>query len=134
MIDVSHWLGALITSGGDHRHARASRPVRALVHAAAAALLPCRRAAVTVTVASGTHDVHTVAVSEPPEQAWAAAAAVSARGSRPLSRRAGASRVLSIVSERYDEMWTAAKGLYKLEPIIADGGEITLWAPHVHVR
>jgi len=31
----------------------------------------------------------------------------------------------------YDEIWTAAKGFYKLEPVVADGGEVILYAPHV---
>lgn len=128
MIDASHWLGALLTSAAVIG-TPGTTPVRALI-GAAADLIPCRRAAVAVTVASGTHDVHTVAVSEPPGAAWAAAAAVSAEVHvRYLD--APVRRVLSIVSERYDEMWTAAKGLYKLEPVVADGGEITLWAPHV---
>lgn len=128
MIDASHWLGALITSGVVIGTPGVT-PVRALIEAAAE-LIPGRRAAVAVTVASGTHDVHTVAVSEPPRAAWAAAAAVSAEVHvRYLDRPVR--RVLSMVSERYDEMWTAAKGLYKLEPVVADGGEIVLWAPHV---
>jgi hypothetical protein len=25
----------------------------------------------------------------------------------------------------YDDIWTAAKGMYKMEPAIADGGEVT---------
>ena len=40
-------------------------------------------------------------------------------------------RVLSIVPPMYDEIWTAAKGFYKLEPVVADGGEVILYAPHV---
>ena len=28
-------------------------------------------------------------------------------------------------------MWTAAKGFYKLEPVVADGGEAVVYAPHV---
>jgi lactate racemase len=39
--------------------------------------------------------------------------------------------VLSIVPPMYDEIWTAAKGFYKLEPVVADGGEVILYAPHV---
>jgi nickel-dependent lactate racemase len=31
----------------------------------------------------------------------------------------------------YDDLWTAAKGMYKLEPAIADGGEVVLYAPHI---
>lgn len=31
----------------------------------------------------------------------------------------------------YDDIWTAAKGMYKLEPIIETGGEGILYAPHI---
>ena len=32
---------------------------------------------------------------------------------------------------KYEDIWTAAKGFYKVEPIVADGGEVILYAPHV---
>jgi nickel-dependent lactate racemase len=38
---------------------------------------------------------------------------------------------LSIVPSMYDDIWTAAKGFYKLEPVVADGGELILFAPHI---
>ena len=41
-------------------------------------------------------------------------------------------RVLSIMPEMYDDLWTAAKGMYKLEPVIEDGGEVVIYAPHIH--
>jgi len=28
-------------------------------------------------------------------------------------------------------MWTGAKGFYKVEPIVADGGQVVLYAPHI---
>jgi hypothetical protein len=28
-------------------------------------------------------------------------------------------------------MWTAAKGFYKVEPVVADGGEVVIYAPHI---
>ncbi|MCB0235589.1 MAG: hypothetical protein KDG58_15515, partial [Anaerolineae bacterium] len=31
----------------------------------------------------------------------------------------------------YDDIWTAAKGMYKLEPVVADGGEVIIYAPHI---
>ena len=34
--------------------------------------------------------------------------------------------------ELYDDLWTAAKGMYKLEPAIADGGEVIIFAPHIN--
>jgi hypothetical protein len=31
----------------------------------------------------------------------------------------------------YDELWTAAKAMYKLEPAVAPGGEVIIYAPHL---
>jgi hypothetical protein len=28
-------------------------------------------------------------------------------------------------------MWTGAKGFYKVEPVVADGGEVVVYAPHI---
>ena len=40
-------------------------------------------------------------------------------------------RVLALIPQMYDDLWTGAKGMYKTEPIIADGGEVVLYAPHI---
>jgi len=40
-------------------------------------------------------------------------------------------RVLSMASTIYDDLWTAAKAMYKTEPAIADGGEVIIYAPHI---
>ena len=40
-------------------------------------------------------------------------------------------RVLSVMPTMYDDIWTAAKGMYKMEPAIADGGEVIIYAPHI---
>jgi lactate racemase len=39
--------------------------------------------------------------------------------------------VLSLVAPRYEDLWTGAKGFYKVEPVVADGGEVVLYAPHI---
>jgi nickel-dependent lactate racemase len=31
----------------------------------------------------------------------------------------------------YDEIWTAGKCMYKMEPVVADGGDLIIYAPHV---
>jgi nickel-dependent lactate racemase len=31
----------------------------------------------------------------------------------------------------YDELWTGAKAMYKLEPAVAVGGEVIIYAPHL---
>ena len=40
-------------------------------------------------------------------------------------------RVLSVIPTKYEDMWTGAKGFYKVEPVVADGGEVILYAPHI---
>jgi len=65
-----------------------------------------------------------------PEEAYEHAADLSAKlhivyVDKPFKR------VLSVMPEMYDDLWTAAKGMYKLEPAIADGGEVIIYAPHI---
>ncbi|MFJ4622448.1 lactate racemase domain-containing protein [Streptomyces sp. NPDC088812] len=127
IIDVSHWLGALITSA-EIIGTRGITPVRALIDEASA-LIPSRRRALCVVVRSGTGDLHAAAYGAP-EDAWSAAADVSAE-THVRYLDAPVRRVLSLMPAKYDDIWTAAKGFYKLEPVVADGGEVILYAPHV---
>ncbi|HOL21303.1 MAG TPA: lactate racemase domain-containing protein [bacterium] len=39
--------------------------------------------------------------------------------------------VLSIAPPMYEDIWTAGKCMYKLEPVVADGGTLIIYAPHV---
>jgi len=32
----------------------------------------------------------------------------------------------------YDELWVGGKCMYKLEPVLDDGGELIIYAPHIH--
>ena len=127
IIDFSHWLGALITSS-EIIGTRGITPVRALIDDAVG-LIPTRRLALCLVVESGTKRLHAASFGTP-EQAWAACADVSAEVHvRYLPRPVR--RVLSLVSEKYDDMWTGAKGFYKVEPVVADGGEVIIYAPHI---
>ncbi|MFG1997128.1 lactate racemase domain-containing protein [Actinoplanes sp. NPDC048988] len=127
IIDFSHWLGALITSASIIG-TRGVTPVRALIDQAAA-LIPSRRLALCLVVQSGTGALHAAALGSP-EQAWAAAAEVSAE-THVRYLDAPVSKVLSIIPTKYDDMWTGAKGFYKVEPVVADGGQVILYAPHI---
>ena len=40
--------------------------------------------------------------------------------------------VLSCAPKMYDELWVGGKCMYKLEPVVADGGELIIYAPHIH--
>lgn len=127
VIDASHWLGALITSSRIIGTPGVT-PVRQLIDLAAARI-PARRLCAAVVVAPEGLGVHGVYVGTT-EAAWAAAAALSAEVhvryvERPFRR------VVSVMPPMYDDIWTAAKGMYKVEPVVADGGEIIVYAPHV---
>ncbi|MGI5229205.1 lactate racemase domain-containing protein [Actinoallomurus sp. CA-142502] len=127
VIDVSHWLGALITSA-EIIGTRGTTPVRALIDRAAAKV-PSELRCFSLVVESGTSNLHAITYGDT-RDAWAAAADITAQVDVKYLD-APVKRVLSLVSRRYDEIWTAAKGMYKVEPVVADGGQVVLYAPHV---
>jgi nickel-dependent lactate racemase len=127
LIDVTHWLGALLTSR-EIIGTRDVTPVRALVDEASR-LVPGERHALCVVVDHATGGLQSMAFGDP-VAAWAAAADVSAR-SHIVYLPQPVPRVLALVSPRYTDLWTGAKGFYKVEPVVADGGEVVLYAPHI---
>jgi nickel-dependent lactate racemase len=127
VINVSHWLGALITSA-QMIGTRGVTPVRAMIDEAAS-LVPGERLALCLVAQSGTDALHAAAFGTP-EGAWAAAADVSAQ-THVRYLDAPRRRVLSLVQTKYEDMWTGAKGFYKVEPIVADGGQVVIYAPHI---
>jgi nickel-dependent lactate racemase len=82
-----------------------------------------------MVVRSGSTDLHALAYGAP-ETSWEACAEVSAQVHVRYLDRPYA-RVVSVVPHKYDDMWTGAKGFYKVEPVVADGGEVILYAPHI---
>ncbi|WP_371404660.1 lactate racemase domain-containing protein [Kribbella sp. NBC_00662] len=127
VIDFSHWLGALITSA-NIIGTPGITPVRALINEAAA-LIPAEKLALSVVAQSGTDALHAVAFGDT-ESSWQAAAEISAQTHiRYLDHPV--QRVVSVMPPKYADIWTAAKGFYKVEPIVADGGEVVIYAPHV---
>ena len=124
IINFTHWLGAVITNykviGAGYT------PVRAVIDRAAAFIDRPKACFALVVTHAGLAGMYFGS----PEQAWQSAAELSARKhivyvDKPFQR------VLSIMPEMYDDLWTAAKGMYKMEPAVADGGEIVIYAPHL---
>ena len=124
VIDVSHWLGGLLTSkaiiGTKHT------PVRRLIDRAAS-FVSVPTLCLAFVVGSDHEHLAGLYVG-PPKEAWSMAADLSARlhvtyVDRPFTQ------ALTIVPPLYDDLWTAAKGMYKLEPAMADGAEVILYAP-----
>jgi nickel-dependent lactate racemase len=127
VIDLSHWLGALITSAAIIG-TRGVSPVRALIDEAAS-MVPSERLALCVVTQTKGDALHSAAFGDP-QAAWAAAADVAAR-THVQYLDAPVRRVLSLVPAKYEDMWTGAKGFYKVEPVVADGGQVVLYAPHI---
>lgn len=124
VINFSHWLGALITSYEviGTKYTR----VRRVIDRAASFVDRPKLCFSLVVKDKGLAGLFIGS----PEDAYDAAADLSAKMhikyvDRPFNR------VLSIVPEMYDDIWTAAKGMYKLEPIVETGGEVILYAPHI---
>ncbi|MEV6494222.1 lactate racemase domain-containing protein, partial [Actinoplanes sp. NPDC051633] len=127
IIDVSHWLGALITSA-EIIGTTDLTPVRALINDGAA-LIPADTYAFSVVTAEDGAGLHSVSFGDP-QTSWSEAARISA-ATHVTYLDAPVRRVLSLVPAMYDEIWTGAKGFYKVEPVVADGGEVILYAPHI---
>lgn len=127
LLNFFHWLGALITNVGIIGVKQT--PVRGVVDLAARRI-PVERRAITFVVASnGTTDLHGLFYGTP-EVAWNAAADVSGQ-THIVRKEKPFHTVLSCAPKMYDELWTAGKCMYKLEPVVADGGELIIYAPHL---
>ncbi len=65
-----------------------------------------------------------------PEAAWDQASELSRKVH--ITRKPGPFKtVLSCAPSMYEEIWVAGKCMYKLEPVVADGGELIIHAPHI---
>jgi len=124
MINTTHWLGAL--AGVVETIGIKDTPARAMIHRAAARL---RTPVTLVALVVNDGDLAGVFIGDILET-WKEAANLSETlhirwCERPFQR------VLSSPSPMYDELWTAAKAMYKLEPVVAEGGELIIYAPHL---
>jgi nickel-dependent lactate racemase len=126
MINATHWLGAL--AGVVGTIGVKETPVRAMIHAAAGRLkTPITLIALTVEG----EGLSGLFIGDP-LSAWSEAADLSAQ--RHIHwRQHPFQRVLSCAPAMYDELWTGAKAMYKLEPAVALGGEVVIYAPHLNV-
>jgi nickel-dependent lactate racemase len=124
IIDFFHWLGAVITNpviiGNQWT------PVRRVVDHAAA-LLPVERRALCMVVE---HGGLAGLFAGTPEDAWSRAVELSRQlhvhyVERPFRT------VLSCAPAMYDDLWTGGKCMYKVEPAVADGGTVIIYAPHI---
>ncbi len=125
ILNFFHWLGAVITNPMIIGHKWT--PVRKVVDRAAA-MVPVPKLCFCLVVEGATLGG---VFAGTPESAWDAASDLSERmhleyRDRPFHT------VLSCAPAMYDELWVGGKCMYKLEPVVADGGELIIYAPHIH--
>jgi nickel-dependent lactate racemase len=124
IINAMHWLGALVTNM--KTIGVKDTAVRRVIHRAAEFVktpILCLAMALKGGELRGLY-------CGSYEEAWSAAANLSSQlnivwTAHPFKR------VLSLPSNIYSDLWTAAKAMYKTEPAIADGGEVIIYAPNV---
>lgn len=124
MVHQSHWLGALITNPKVNGHKET--PVRAMIERAAA-LVPTPRLGLSLVLRG--EELFGLFLGEV-QEAWSAAADLSAQvnivwAPRPYQF------VVSMAPVMYRDLWTAGKCMYKLEPVVEDGGILVIFAPHI---
>lgn len=124
IIDMFHWLGALITSpviiGAKHT------PVRKVVDRAAS-FVPVECMCLSLVVKG--QDLAGLYIGAP-EEAWNAAADLSEK-IHLIYKDQPFKKVLSCAPPMYNDLWVGGKCTYKLEPVVADGGELIIYAPHI---
>ncbi|HEY4300010.1 MAG TPA: lactate racemase domain-containing protein [Candidatus Didemnitutus sp.] len=126
ILNFFHWLGAVVTN--PMIIGNKWTPVRRVVDRAGA-MVALAKSCFCLVVTPGGALAGVFAGS--PEQAWDAASDLSRDlhidyKDRPFHT------VLSCAPPMYDELWVAGKCMYKLEPVVADGGELIIYAPHLH--
>jgi nickel-dependent lactate racemase len=124
MIHFTHWLGALLTSADII--GTPDTPVRRVMNRAVEFLDRPHSLLAPVVTPEGIAGIF----CGPTLEAWSAAAELSARRhivwvAKPYRR------VLAKMPSMYHDLWTGAKGMYKAEPAVADGGEVVIYAPGI---
>ena len=125
ILNFFHWLGAVVTNPMIIGHKWT--PVRKIVDRAGA-LVELEKLCFCLVVAPDNRLAGLFAGS--PEAAWDAASELS-RQLHITYKEHPFHTILSCAPPMYDELWTAGKGMYKLEPVLADGGELIIFAPQL---
>lgn len=120
-----HWLGAVVTCPGTIgiKHT----PVREVINRAMKMVdVDVKCLAMVVKSQEELYGLYAGGY----EDAWSQAADLSA-GIHIVRKEKPFHTVFGICPPMYDEIWTGGKVMYKLEQVVADGGRLIIYAPHI---
>ena len=126
ILNFFHWLGAVVTN--PMIIGNKWTPVRKVVDRAGA-MVKVPKLCFSLVVQG--HGELAGIFTGTPEEAWDAASELSKKLHITYKEKPFHT-VLSCAPLMYDELWVAGKCMYKLEPVVADGGELIIYAPHLH--
>ena len=120
-----HWLGAVVTCAGTIgiKHT----PVREVINRAMD-LIDTEVCCLSMVVKTQSELYGLYAGDY--KDAWSAAADLSEQVHVVEKKRAYPT-VFGVCPPMYDEIWTGGKVMYKLEQVVADGGKLIIYAPHI---
>jgi lactate racemase len=124
ILNFFHWLGAVVTN--PRVIGNKWTPVRRVVDRAGAMVNVAKLCVCMVVHGQGLAGLFVGT----PEQAWDKASELS-RKLHTIYKEKPFRSILSCAPAMYDELWTGGKCMYKLEPVLADGGELIIYAPHI---
>jgi nickel-dependent lactate racemase len=124
IINFFHWLGAVVTN--PLINGNKWTPTRQVVEKAAAFIEMPRKLFAIVAVENKLKGIFIGDCVE----AWEKAADLSEKV-HIVYKDKPYKTILGIAPKMYDDIWTAGKVMYKLEPIVADGGTLIIYAPHI---
>ena len=124
ILNFFHWLGAVVTN--PKIIGEKWTPVRRVVDRAGAMVAVPKLCFCLVVEGAQLAGLF----AGTPEAAWDAASDLSRQlhityKDRPFQT------ILSCAPPMYDDLWTGGKCMYKLEPVLAEGGELIIYAPHI---
>lgn len=120
-----HWLGAVVTCAGTIgiKHT----PVREVINKAME-LIDTEVFCLAMVVKSQTELFGLFAGDY--KQAWSKAADLSEQV-HVIEKEQAYPIVFGVCPPMYNEIWTGGKVMYKLEQVVADGGKLIIYAPHI---
>ncbi|UCF00514.1 MAG: DUF2088 domain-containing protein [Planctomycetota bacterium] len=124
IINFFHWLGAVITNSVINGNKWT--PTRLLVEKAASFIKTAHK---LFAIVSADNKLKGLFIGDC-TQAWEKAADLSEKV-HIVYKDKPYKTALGITPQMYDDIWTAGKVMYKLEPIVAEGGTLIIYAPHI---